>query len=302
VDVQELKTRARAAVVKGRLEQAEVLYRQVLTRVPRDAPAWLRHAETLRRLDRVNDAVWSYRTASTILLALGHEARAVAGLKLALELKPDDVDLVTEIIRVELHRHRRSGPPATPSRPTQAVVTLEEMERPQLALPVLGPVDLRPSADSAVTPAPAPADAPPTPRPPHAHAMEGLLAAALALADVSWDTLVPSSQPDTGGPADPSEPLDVGPVAAPPPRPVAAAAGLETSSPLPAPWPQLRRVSARELAIKPSKDGGWIVITAQAPLEVRFVESLELDPDQAPPGAGVNAQLALALEAAVPAA
>ncbi len=34
--MQELKARARAAVVKGRLEQAEVLYRQVLTRVPRE--------------------------------------------------------------------------------------------------------------------------------------------------------------------------------------------------------------------------------------------------------------------------
>ena len=314
MDVSELKARARAAVVQGRLEHAEVLYRQLLTRVPRDAGAWLRHAETLRRLDRVNDAVWSYRTASTILLAQGHEARAIAGLKLALGLKPDDVDLVTEIIRVELHRHRRLAVRGQPGWPSSAQVTevpLEELDRPQLALPMLGPVDLRASAGSGVAPPASPGG-------------PGLVAGATAAAGTSVSAVLAGVQraaeaalgvaagppveypgpglaplPGTPVPAAPSEETVVAtvevrpstpsgsaptprpsapPVSHPPPRPSTPSRGARPSAPRPAsPWPQIRRLNDREVAIKASPDSPWVHVTSGTTLEVRITEVLAID-------------------------
>ena len=156
MDVHELKDRARALVVKGRLEKAEVLYRQVVTLVPGDAPAWIRHAETLKRLSRISEAVWSYRTASSILRSLGHEGRALACLKIALELKPDDIDLITEIIRIEMHRKRRGerAPYVSQGRDGMAVVPMADLERPKLALPMLTEIDPRLLADSGIVHAP----------------------------------------------------------------------------------------------------------------------------------------------------
>lgn len=134
MDARDLKKQAQRQVVKGRPDRAEVLYRQVVSLVPRDAPSWLRHAETLCKLGRTADAVWSYRQAATLLLTLGHQTRAIAALKLALELVPDDVDLVSDIIRLEMQRTR---PPAMfPPRAPQPVVPLERLEEPQLALPM----------------------------------------------------------------------------------------------------------------------------------------------------------------------
>ncbi len=152
-------------VVKGRFETAEVLYRQVVALVPRDAPAWIRRAETQRRLNRIDDAVWSYRTASTILLSLGHEARAIAGLKLALALRPEDIDLVTDLIRIEMRRSQRAAGLPLGERATAPVkvVSMQDLERHQLALPMLGEVSLRASSESGI--AAMPAEATPAPRP-----------------------------------------------------------------------------------------------------------------------------------------
>lgn len=143
-------------MAKGRYEKAEVIYRQLLTRVPRDASVWVRHAETLKRLGTNHRAAWSYRTAATILVSLGYEARAIACLRLALECEPDDIDVISELIRVEMHRtsrHAKASPTAAtpvPSRP----VPLSSLEEPQLALPMLSVVDPRPSGDSVVLQAP----------------------------------------------------------------------------------------------------------------------------------------------------
>lgn len=155
MNVAESKERARSLVAKGRYEKAEVLYRQLLTRVPRDASVWVRHAETLKRLGTTHRAAWSYRTAATILVSLGYEARAIACLRLALECEPDDIDVISELIRVEMHRtsrHAKATHPAPPlpSRP----VPLSSLEEPQLALPMLSAVDPRASGDSVVMHAP----------------------------------------------------------------------------------------------------------------------------------------------------
>jgi hypothetical protein len=348
VDVLDLKARAREAVVKGRLEQAEVLYRQVLTRRPRDAAAWLRHAEVLRRLARAGDAVWSYRTAATILLALGHEAQAIAGLKLALELQPDDVDLVTEIIRVELHRHHRRAAAGSAPTPLPTEHTpLDQLEEAQLALPMLGAVDLNAVAGSAVTAAVGVAAAGPSqvsapvaevnsapvaeaqperqwrPTPPgiapvsltevsrQADGAPGERAWADPGVLAQW---VRASSPGAPGPVAPtaSAPPTAGASRAAPGAPPAYAsspssalgeapeparsssppglvrlkrAGAPARSPepvraTPAPasqWPQLRRLNDREVAIKTSADSPWILITSQAPLDVRFAQTLAID-------------------------
>jgi tetratricopeptide (TPR) repeat protein len=254
VDVTELKARARSMVVKGRLEKAEVLYRQVLTQVPRDAPAWIRHAETLRRLGRTDEASWSYRTAAGILLSLGYEARAIAALKLALELKPADIDLVSEIIRVEMHRNRRVPPTpgeARPPEPSQ-VVPMNDLEHKQLALPMLSQPDMRPSAESGIVAAAAAAP------PPLSAPMTDLPAALPS----EW------AAPSPTAPSAP-EPLPT-PLASPPVR-------FEVEALTNASWPQVRRINDREIAIKASAAAKWIVITSSAPLDVRFTVTLDVD-------------------------
>ncbi|MCU0697088.1 MAG: tetratricopeptide repeat protein [Myxococcaceae bacterium] len=147
VGVREVKEKAARLVAQGQFARAEVLLRQVLTQTPRDAQAWLRHAEVLKRLSRPADAVASYRLAARILDDEGHHPRAAAALKLALSLLPDDIDLITDIIRSEMKTRRgqaavRSVFPI--SSPSQLLATVpassassiaRDAEGVQLALP-----------------------------------------------------------------------------------------------------------------------------------------------------------------------
>lgn len=216
MDVRSLKERASRLSTQGRFERAEVLYRQLLTHLPRDASLWLRHAETLRRLDRVDSSISSFRMAAQLLESDGHTARAVACLKVALELKPDDVDLVTDIIRFEL-RHRQA-----------------EREHATYPAPLPPPPDAGPAEPT--EPAP-------------------LLALPMfASSDSHIAELVPDAH----------EPV-------PPPRASAPRVPLEVESPLQR-WPQVRRVSDHEVAIKPSPFSKWIVVSAASALEVRFFD------------------------------
>ncbi|MFZ5442013.1 MAG: tetratricopeptide repeat protein [Myxococcota bacterium] len=216
MDVRSLKERAGRLTAEGRFERAEVLYRQLLTRHPRDAGLWLRHAEVLRHLERTADALASYRMAARLLEAAGHSARAVACLKVALELQPDDVDLVTDIIRYELrqrqHERTRASFPAPLPPPPDAGPPSQEPEPKLLALPMLVSSPSRVAA------------------------------------------LVPETQ----------EPLPV-------PRASAPRIPLEVEAPIQR-WPQVRRLSDGELAIKPSPFSKWIVITSSSDLEVRFFD------------------------------
>jgi tetratricopeptide (TPR) repeat protein len=198
VDIRRLKEQASRLSAEGRLERAEVLYRQMLTLQPRDSGLWLRHADLLKRLHRADAAVSSYRMAAQLLMDVGHGHRAVACLKQALELHPDDLDLVTEIIRYEL-RYR-----------------VQERERPSLQH-LLAPLDA-----------------------PH----EPLLALPML-------PPLPAAQPSA-----PGIPLEV------------------EAQPR---WPQVRRVSEGEVAIKPSPFSKWLVLTASTAIEVRFLEHYDVD-------------------------
>lgn len=155
MSVRAVKEKAAKLVASGQFERAEVLLRQALTQSPRDVQTWLRHAEVLKRLSRNVDAVASYRLAARILDEEGHHPRAVAALKLALSLVPDDVDLIADIIRSEM-RARREGndvralfPLSSPSQLLtdassesglfQSSQSTVEVEAPQLSLPMSTP-------------------------------------------------------------------------------------------------------------------------------------------------------------------
>ena len=134
MELRALKQEAGDLLARGKFAQAEVLYRQMLLLHPRDAQLWVRHADALKRLSRVDDAVESYRRAAAMLTEAGHFPRAVAALRLALELRNDDLDLISELIRVELkknHREARAMTPAVP--PPRRIPTPDAL----LALPIL---------------------------------------------------------------------------------------------------------------------------------------------------------------------
>jgi tetratricopeptide (TPR) repeat protein len=128
VELRELKEEAGGLWSAGKFAQAEVLYRQMPLLNPRDGQLWVRHAEALRRLGRAGDAVDSYRRASQMLADEGHLPRAIAALRMALELRPEDIDLIAELIRAETRRTRARPRPLPARSETPAAL---------LALPVL---------------------------------------------------------------------------------------------------------------------------------------------------------------------
>jgi tetratricopeptide (TPR) repeat protein len=204
-----LKDKANQALARGRFEQAEVLIRQALTRLPRDAALWVKHADTLRRLHRLRDAVASYRMAAAVYSGEGHDHRAVAALKVALDLLPEDVDLIADLIRVEMHRTRRAEAPR------------------------LSPNTMRVSLNAEAEP--------------------------------------PEPQPLLALPALPSSPSEFAASIE------AASIELEVETGRRSIWPQVRRLSDREIAIKASADARWIVVSAPTPLDVRFEANLDID-------------------------
>jgi tetratricopeptide (TPR) repeat protein len=133
MELRHLKEEAGDLWARGKFAQAEVLYRQALLQQPRDPQLWVRHAEALKRLGRTQEAVDSYLQAASMLAELSHFPRAVAAVRLALELKPDDLDLISELIRMELRKNVRENRAAAPSVASSRAVTEESM----LALPVL---------------------------------------------------------------------------------------------------------------------------------------------------------------------
>lgn len=252
--VRELKEKASALVATGHYERAEVLLRQALLLSPRDAQTWLKHAEVLKRLSRGPAAAGSYRLAARLLEDEGHHTRSIAALKLALAELPDDVDIITDIIRSEMHARKseagvRSLFPVSSASQLLASVHASESgvfasngaqlreDTPQLALPMAPHVADEPVRESAPV-------SPPVER---------------------QDTWVPEPQFDTTGPAE-----------SPPPRPsspVRLEVERETR------WPQVCRLTETRVAVKSSPTARWVVVEASGPLTVRFEASVELPED-----------------------
>ena len=190
MNARDLKAQASTSIAKGRFDRAEVLYRQALTLVPRDSQLWLKHGETLRHLGHHGDAVESYRMAATILATDGHFLRAIAAVKLALELRPADVELTCDIIKLEMRHSQARARPTYPQNDFRATQT----PVPSLALPM---------SVEAISPR--------------------------------------DSAPE---------------------------------------WPQVRRLSDSEVAMKATPSSKWVVVSSVTPLVVRF--SADLDPHDAP--------------------
>ena len=190
MNARDLKVQASTSIAKGRFDRAEVLYRQALTLVPRDSQLWLKHGETLRQLGHHGDAVESYRMAATILATDGHFLRAIAAMKQALELRPGDVEMTSDIIKLEMRQTQVRDRPQFVQNDFHSTAT----PAPQLALPMTVEVMTR-------------RESPPE-------------------------------------------------------------------------WPQVRRLSDSEVAMKATAESKWVVVSSVTPLVVRF--AADLDPHDAP--------------------
>jgi tetratricopeptide (TPR) repeat protein len=194
MELRTLKQEAGDLLARGKFAQAEVLYRQMLLLNPRDAQLWVRHGDALKRLGRIEEAVDSYRRASSMLSEAGHLPRAVAALRLALELQHDNLDLISELIRMELKKNQRDPRAPFAQLPAQPRIPTPDPDS-LLALPVL---------DDPIT--------------------------------------------------DPGITIEVLPRADE--------------------WPQVRRISACAVALKPAPDARWVMIESDTELRVTFADSL----------------------------
>jgi tetratricopeptide (TPR) repeat protein len=187
VELRELKQQAGEHWAKGHFAQAEVLYRQILLLAPLDPQLWVRHAEALKRLSRQREAMMSYQRAAMMLGELGHFQRAIAAMKLALELSPDNIDLISDLIRLEMRKNKRGT--KTVEVPI-ADVSVSVPEAARLALPMLAQEPTR---------------------------------------------------------------------------------AITVEIPMPE-YPLVKRVSDRELAIKPTPEGKWLIVSADTAVSLRYAD------------------------------
>ncbi len=196
-----IKQEASDLLARGKFAQAEVLFRQMLLTQPRDGQLWVRHAEALKRLGRTDDSVESYRRAAAMLAEAHHFPRAAAALKLALEQRPDDLDLISELIRVELRKNQREGRAAPVAAAVAAAPRIPTPDA-MLALPILEEPVTNPGITIEVVP--------------------------------------PNDD-----------------------------------------WPQLRRLSARAVALKTNADARWIVLDSDSEVRVSFADDVSEGEDGA---------------------
>lgn len=210
MDARELKAKASSSIAKGRFDRAEVLYRQALTLVPRDSQLWLKHGETLKQLGQQGDAVESYRMASSILATDGHFLRAIVAMKLALELRPNDVELISDVIRLEMRFSQHRDRPFFIS-----LYTSIETPAPLLALPMIMTA---------------------VPEVPKALTVEGELA-----------------------PQNNDQPA------------------MTVSAELAAAYPQVRRLSDSEVAMRANAGSKWVLVSSVTPVVVRYATELDAE-------------------------
>ena len=114
------KDRAHALVVKGKLDEAILIYRSLVKQCARDASLRLHLAETCRKRGLIDDSVRAYRESAELYAADGHTARARAALLCALQLAPGEPQLVNALRALrpaEVVRHLALVPPVPPSPP-----------------------------------------------------------------------------------------------------------------------------------------------------------------------------------------
>lgn len=102
--VRELKEKANALFARGKYAKSRVLYETALRLEPADPTLLLRVAECSKREGDVPGAASAFSEAASVFKAAGHIARAQAALKLALELKPRDGELLRTLAEIESMR------------------------------------------------------------------------------------------------------------------------------------------------------------------------------------------------------
>ncbi|MDP3233190.1 MAG: hypothetical protein Q8N26_10480 [Myxococcales bacterium] len=293
MSVRLVKERAARLVASGQFERAEVLLRQALTQAPRDVQSWLKHAEVLKRLSRDADAVSSYRLAARLLDEAGHHHRAVAALKLGLALVPDDIELITDIIRLEMRARQATAgvrsvfPVSSPSQLLGTVPASSESSlytsssssafaaedaAPQLALPMVTSVSSVPRRLDTWAPEPAKAPAPAAGSESPVTAAEASLPDAEALHS---EDAVPSPTP---APVEPEGLQLEEAVAAPAPAPVEPE-GLQLEVESAPRWPQVVRLSDTRIALRVSEGARWVLFESTGTLSVRFEDNFEVPDD-----------------------
>lgn len=300
MNVRLVKEKAARLVASGQYERAEILLRQALTQSPSDVQTWLKHAEVLKRLSRNADAVSSYRIAARLLDDTGHHHRAVAALKLGLALSHDDIDLITDIIRLEM-RARRSNdgvrslfPVSSPSQllgaggassdsslySASSTSMLAEDAQPQLALPMTTSVSPVPRRLDTWVPEPTPPrPAAPSLRPESADdaSTDGALFALITPAPQAEESAPSAPEALSNDAAVATEPPatdDAGPDAS-----AAPAMPLELEVEDGSKWPQVRRLSETQIAVQAAEGARWVVLESTAAVSVRFEDALEIPDD-----------------------
>ena len=119
----ELKDQALKLYAQRRFAECARTYAALLALEPEDPSLHLRHAEACRRAGTRHEAQAAYRKAAELWTERGHEARARAALRLALELQPHP-ELEHELTRLS----PVFAPPLEMDEPLGLEVTLVGLE------------------------------------------------------------------------------------------------------------------------------------------------------------------------------
>lgn len=104
-----LKEEANHLISKGKLDKAAEVLAEAMALEPGDPVLRLRHAECCRKLGRHSSAITSFLDAAELLRRQGHYSRAMAALKLALELAPGHPALQERLTLLSQERQQASG-------------------------------------------------------------------------------------------------------------------------------------------------------------------------------------------------
>jgi hypothetical protein len=276
MNVRELKDLAARLYVKGKFMKCAEIYAQLVNANPDDAILRVRYAEACQRAGLLDAALESYRDAGDMLFRGGFLARAQAALKLALALKPRDP--VTLKLQRQLDLARAAIPPASSAKPAA-----DATEPPgSVATPV-----------SRLRPVVSRAQQPPAAEPLRASGAEPAVAYEIQFGQGSGP--VASVEP-----VSPRGTLDEQQV-----KTIEADFNAQVNDPR---WehgdsddaesradaeepprisfyPQVRRMSDRTIAFKPSPEARWVLLTSASAIAARFVEDIRdlTDADLAPP-------------------
>jgi hypothetical protein len=122
MDARELKETAHQLHLKQKFAQSAEVYAELTAMLPSDPQVWLKHADACRRAQNLTQAVASYRRAARAFSAQGYMTRAMAVLRVALEVEPKNERARGELLR--LQEYLRGTPSST--QPTQPQIPAVE--------------------------------------------------------------------------------------------------------------------------------------------------------------------------------